>query len=126
RHSIATGEGGRGVNFSASWFATDKLMPFIRGGISEGDFALYDKSLSVGFGYFGLGKETNNLGVAVNWSETNEEAFGGDEQIAAEVFYNMQVGDNLQITPDIQVIKDPAFSSEDTAVVFGLRARVFF
>ena len=124
RHSNATGEGGRGVNVSASWFATDNIMPFVRGGISEGDVALYDKSLSVGFGYFGLGKPENTLGAAVNWSETNETAFGGDEQITAEVFYNMQFGKHLQITPDIQFIKDPAFSSEDSAVVFGVRAKI--
>lgn len=125
RHSNATGEGGRGVNFSASYFATEQIMPFIRGGFSEGDVALYDKSLSVGFGYFGLGKPTNTLGFAVNWAETNDVAFGGDDQVTAELYYNMQFGDHLQISPDIQYIKDPAFSSESSAWVFGLRARIF-
>ncbi|MGF1752779.1 carbohydrate porin [Vibrio makurazakiensis] len=125
QHSNKTGEGGRGVNFSASWFATPQIMPFIRGGVSEGDVALYDKSLSAGIGYFGLGAPKNNLGVAINWSETNEVAFGGDDQSAFEIYYNMQLTDYLQITPDIQYIKDPALSSESSAWVFGVRARVF-
>ncbi len=125
RHSNAAGEGGKGINFSASYFATEQLMPFIRGGFSEGDVALYDTSISVGFGCFGLGKPTNNLGFAINYAETNNEAFGGDEQWTTELYYNMQFGDHLQITPDIQYIKDPAFSGESSAWVFGVRARVF-
>ncbi len=134
RHSnSASAEGGKGINFSWSQFMTSQVMPFVRGGFSEGDVALYDKSLSVGLGYFGLGKATNNLGVAVNWAEVNGESFeagakaisGNTEQWTAEIYYNMQFGDHLQITPDIQYIKDPAFSSESSTWVFGVRARVF-
>lgn len=125
RHSNATGEGGKGINFSASWFATDNIMPFIRGGFSDGDVAIYDKSISVGIGYYGLGKPENTLGLAVNWAETNEVAFGDDEQYTAELYYNMQLGKHVQITPDIQYIKNPAASSEDSALVFGLRTRLF-
>ncbi|MGF1848591.1 carbohydrate porin [Vibrio lentus] len=131
-NSLAT-EGGSGVNFSWSQFMTPQVMPFVRGGFSEGDVALYDKSISVGMGYFGLGKPTNNLGVALNWAEVNGDSFeadakainGGTEQWTAEIYYNMQFGDHLQVTPDIQYIKDPAFSSESSAWVFGIRARVF-
>ncbi|MFB9227450.1 carbohydrate porin [Vibrio lentus] len=131
-NSLAT-EGGSGVNFSWSQFMTPQVMPFVRGGFSEGDVALYDKSISVGMGYFGLGKPTNNLGVALNWAEVNGDSFeadakaisGGTEQWTAEIYYNMQFGEHLQVTPDIQYIKDPAFSSESSAWVFGIRARVF-
>ncbi len=134
RHSNSlAAEGGSGVNFSWSQFMTDQVMPFVRGGFSEGDVALYDKSISVGMGYFGLGKPTNNLGVALNWAEVNGDSFaanakaisGSTEQWTAEIYYNMQFGDHFQVTPDIQYIKDPAFSSESSAWVFGIRARVF-
>ncbi|CAK3289012.1 porin [Vibrio crassostreae] len=134
RHNLAypdpnNTDGGKGINFSWSQFLTPQVMPFVRGGVSEGQVALYDKSLSVGFGYFGLGKPTNNLGLAVNWSELNEEvlqpAANSDEQWTAEIYYNMQLNDFIQVTPDIQYIKDPAFSSESSAWVFGIRARVF-
>ena len=134
RHSNSlSAEGGSGVNFSWSQFTSDQIMPFVRGGFSEGDVALYDKSISVGMGYFGLGKPTNNLGVALNWAEVNGDSFAADakatsgstEQWTAEIYYNMQFGDHFQVTPDIQYIKDPAFSTESSAWVFGIRARVF-
>ncbi|PSU35213.1 carbohydrate porin [Photobacterium lutimaris] len=117
-----------GFNFSASYFVNDNIMPFFRMGYSlEGDAALYKTSVSTGVGYFGLGQPTNTLGVAVNWSKINEAEFGiDDSQIVAEIYYNMQFGDHFQLTPDMQVIVDPAFSNEVVAVVFGLRGRLYF
>ncbi|GAM70098.1 hypothetical protein JCM19236_5645 [Vibrio sp. JCM 19236] len=127
--TVIGGDSGQGINFSYSTFVTSQIMPFIRGGFSEGDVALYDKSISVGFGYFGLGAPKNNLGFAVNWSETNSDtlqSFADDDQVTAELYYNMQFGDHFQLTPDVQFIHNPAMSSEDTALVFGVRGRVFF
>lgn len=127
--TVIGGDSGQGINFSYSTFVTPQIMPFIRGGFSEGDVALYDKSISVGFGYFGLGAPKNNLGFAVNWSETNSDtlqSFADDDQVTAELYYNMQFGDHFQLTPDVQFIHNPAMSSEDTALVFGVRGRVFF
>jgi len=135
QHSLSAtptseGDSGQGVNFSWSQFVTPQMMPFVRGGVSEGDVALYDKSLSVGLGYFGLGNPKNNLGVAINWSETNSDTlqneFGADkDQTAVEIYYNMQLTDYLQLTPDIQYINNPALSDESNAWFFGIRARVF-
>ncbi|WP_261817052.1 carbohydrate porin [Vibrio gallicus] len=134
RHNLAypdtaNTDGGQGINFSWSTFITPQIMPFIRGGISEGQVALYDKSVSAGFGYFGLGAPKNNLGFAVNWAEVNHQILQpishSDEQWTAELYYNMQFGEHFQITPDVQIIKDPAFSNKDSAVVFGIRARLF-
>ncbi|MGF1717018.1 carbohydrate porin [Photobacterium chitinilyticum] len=117
----------QGLNYSLSYFATPQLMPFLRGGFSfEGDAALYDVSVSAGFGYFALGTPNNNVGVAVNWSQANKEAWGTDEnQSAIEVFYNMQFGEYFQLTPDLQWINNPLLSSESNAFVFGLRGRIF-
>ncbi|KOO15606.1 porin [Vibrio xuii] len=128
--TVIGGESGQGVNFSWSQFITPQMMPFVRGGISEGDVALYDKSLSVGLGYFGLGSPKNNLGVAVNWSETNSDTLqrymnADKDQTAVEIYYNMQLTDYLQITPDIQYINNPALSNKSSAWVMGIRARVF-
>ena len=130
QHNLTNKDSGQGINFSASYFATEQLMPFIRGGFSEGDVAIYDRSLTAGIGYFGLGKPTNNLGLAINWSHVNdnlEHAYGVDdsEQFTAELYYNMQLNDYIQITPDIQYIKEPAFSNKSSTWVLGLRARIF-
>ena len=106
-------DGGKGINVSWSQFVTPQIMPFVRGGVSDGQVALYDKSLSAGLGYFGLVRSTNNLGFAMNWSQINEEILqpiaNSKEQWTAELYYNMQIGDYLQVTPDIQYIKRPFF-----------------
>ncbi|MGR5126114.1 carbohydrate porin [Photobacterium swingsii] len=124
RHSAFASQG---LNYSLSYFATPQLMPFFRGGFSlEGDAALYDVSVSAGLGYFGLGAPTHNLGVAVNWSQANKEAWGtNDSQSVIEVFYNMQFGEFIQLTPDIQWINNPILSTESNAFVFGVRGRIF-
>lgn len=128
--TVIAGESGQGINVSWSQFVTPQMMPFARGGLSEGDVALYDKSLSVGIGYFGLGSLKNNLGIAINWSETNSDTLqrymGAEEnQVTAELYYNMQLTQYLQVTPDIQYIDNPALSSEDHAWAIGIRARLF-
>ncbi|WED28357.1 carbohydrate porin [Vibrio sp. DW001] len=130
QHNLTNSSSGQGINFSASYFATSQIMPFLRGGFSKGDVALYDTSITIGLGYFELGAKNNNLGFALNWSEVNENLEGAygvesSEQLTTEVYYNIAVSPFIQITPDVQYIKDPAFSSEDNTWVFGLRARIF-
>ncbi|MCE2570258.1 carbohydrate porin [Motilimonas eburnea] len=124
RHSAKNSEG---VNFSLSYFVTPQIMPFVRAGFSiDGDAALYEKSISVGLGYFGLGAPKHNLGAAFNWSEANKEGWGTDDsQTTLEIYYNMQFGEHVQITPDFQWIHDPILSQESNALVFGLRGRIF-
>lgn len=130
QHNLTNTDSGKGINFSASYFATPQIMPFLRGGFSSGDVALYDQSLTVGLGYFALAGKNNNLGFAVNWSNVNDNlegaySVGDSTQITSELYYNIQATDFLQITPDIQYIKDPAFSTESSTWVFGVRARIF-
>ncbi|MBW3697751.1 porin [Vibrio sp. T187] len=130
QHNLTNTDSGQGINFSASYFASPQLMPFLRGGFSEGDVALYDKSISAGIGYFGLAGEGNNLGFALNWSEVNENlsdayGVGNSTQVTSEIYYNMALNNFIQVTPDIQYIKDPAFSTESSTWVFGIRARIF-
>ncbi|WP_122032377.1 carbohydrate porin [Aliivibrio sp. EL58] len=135
QHSLVDGGSGQGVNFSASFMATSQIMPFIRGGFSEGDVALYDKSVTAGLGYFGLGNAKNNLGFAFNWSEVNNDfsnvmksinsvADSSDSQLTSELYYKMALGEFVELTPNLQYIKDPAFSNEDSTWVAGIRARI--
>lgn len=118
----------KGLNFSASYFATAQIMPFLRGGVSEGDASLTKASVSAGIGYFGLGAPTNNLGVAVNWSQPNDEhvdfgdSFHDEDQYIMELYYNIALGKHFNITPDIQYIKNPSLNfTEDSTWVFGVR-----
>jgi len=135
QHSLVNGESGQGVNFSASFMATPQIMPFLRGGFSEGDVALYEQSITAGVGYFGLGSARNNLGFAMNWSKVNEDfsnvmkginsvSDSSRSQVTSELYYKMALGEFVEITPNIQYIKDPAFSNEYRTWVAGLRARI--
>ncbi|MCW0469229.1 hypothetical protein OH492_09870 [Vibrio chagasii] len=63
RHSNSlSAEGGSGVNFSWSQFTSDQVMPFVLGGLSEGDAGLWKQIDFCWYGVAGLGKPTNNLG----------------------------------------------------------------
>ncbi|MGB5706217.1 MAG: carbohydrate porin [Arenicellales bacterium] len=112
---------GQGINFSASK-KLNQWLPFVRGGFSEDAGTLTESSISTGFAYYGLGRETNNLGVAVNWADIDGS---DDDQVTFEAFYFMKLAGFVEITPDIQFIKNPALNpSESQITIYGLRARV--
>ena len=118
--------GGWGVAFQYVTHINDRWMPFIRGGYADEGGSLTEKSLSLGVAYNDVaGHDT--IGFAINWSEPNENTFepGLDNQIAAEVFYRIQLTKQIVITPDIQYIKDPALNPNESSLwIVGLRARL--
>jgi porin len=70
-----------------------------------------------GIGYY-LADVSSNLGALAGLSS---------EQ-GVEVFYNIEITPWLHLTPDLQIIIDPAagFDDRDTALVYGLRMQVTF
>ncbi len=119
--------GGWGVAFNYSRsLDNDRWMPFVRGGYADEGGTLLQKSLSVGVGYNAFGGR-DQLGVAVNWGEPNEDSFGPglDDQFVFETYYRWQLTEQFAITPDIQYLKNPALNPEhDSLWVFGLRGRL--
>jgi porin len=119
---------GWGVNFSYSKSFNEKWMPFFRGGYADEGGTLLQKTLSAGLGYH-WGGNNSLLGLGFNWGQPNEDTFGPglDDQYTVELFSRLQVLRNLQITPDIQYIRNPARNPEaSSSWVFGLRARLYF
>lgn len=119
---------GWGVAFSFSRLFADTWEPFFRAGYSEDGGALWERSVSAGFGYY-PGKKSNVLGVGLNWSRPSEEVFGPglDDQYTAEIYYRFQLLKVLTLTPDVQLLINPALNpEEDRLWVFGLRARLAF
>ena len=111
-----------GLAFSASWFINDKWAPFLRGGYSQDGAALLDGSVSVGFGRY-FDNSSNLLGLGVGWGSPAQD--GLEDQVTTEVFYRLQLAQNLALTPDIQVIFNPALNPDQNAIaVFGLRTRL--
>jgi len=119
---------GWGVAFSFSRLFADKWEPFVRAGYAHDGGALWERSISVGLGYH-TRKESDVLGIGINWSRPSSETFGPglDDQYTVEIFYRFQVLKILTITPDVQVVFNPALNPDkDVIAIFGLRARISF
>jgi porin len=119
---------GWGVNFSASRYLNDNLMPFLRGGFTEDAGSLLEASISGGVGYQTEAFD-GLLGAAVNWGRPNADTFGPDldDQFAMEVFYRAAVGRYGALTIDLQYIQDPAINPFESSIwMFNLRGRVAF
>ena len=113
-----------GLTFSAAWFVDDLWMPFLRAGYSNGGASLMKGSVSAGLGrYF---PETGNLfGFGFNWGQPADTSL--NSQVTTELFYRIQLTQNWAITPDIQVLFNPALSPDKSAIaVFGIRSRLNF
>ncbi len=119
---------GHGVTFAASRLFNDFWMPFVLGGVSDGDASKFEADLIAGIG---LGFNTTRraardvLGFAAGWGRPSDDAL--QEQYTYEVFYRFQLVELLAITPSAQLIVNPTGSPDETEVwVVGARVRVTF
>ena len=119
---------GWGVNASVSHVVDGHWLPFLRAAWANEGGGLYEVSVSGGFGY--QNKPGGNLlGVGLNWGRPNSDTFGVDldDQLISEVFYRIQLTENFQITPNLQIVGNPALNPDrDVVALFGLRARGTF
>ena len=113
---------GWGMAFSGSWYVKDSLLPFFRAGYSDTQASLLKGNVSTGLGYYREGS-SDLLGVGIGWGKPHEDSLS--DQYTAEIFYRLQLAQNLAVTPDIQFLIDPANNpGHDFITVFGLRARL--
>lgn len=124
---------GWGAFLSFSHTFEKKWLMFARGGFAEDGGSLLKRSVSIGGGYapagVGLPGAGHQLGFGVNWGQPNENLFGIDldDQYAFEAYFRLQVTKEFAITPDVQLLIDPALNPDkDTLWVFGLRARLSY
>jgi porin len=105
---------GHGVAFSISHVVDEHWLPFLRGGWAHGGDALYEASISAGFGY-SQDISSSLFGFGVNWSRPSEDTFGAklDEQITVEAFQKWQLTEGIELTPSIQYIRNPALNPEE-------------
>ena len=119
---------GWGVAFSFSRKIGNRWLPFIRAGYADGGGAPLDRSVSTGFGYFRQDR-SDVLGIGVGWGRPAEKTFGAqlDDQYSVEVFYRLQVSSHITITPDLQLLVNPALNpDEDRIWIAGIRVRLSF
>ena len=103
-------------------------MPFVLGGVSDGDATLFEADVVGGLGFAFNTKHRvarDVLAFAVGWGKPSSPALR--EQFTSEVFYRLQLVEHLAITPSAQLIVNPAANPDRTEVwVLGLRARWSF
>ena len=104
-------------------------MPYLRAGISsKGGGWLLQKSVSAGLGYH-LKDGVSLFGLGLNWSQPSEDSYGPglENQFSTELFCRFKLLQNLELTPNMQWIINPALNTmADQSLVLGLRGRVFF
>jgi porin len=72
-----------------------------------------------------MGNRDDIVGLALAWGQPEDRLLRN--QYIAELFYRMQITNNLQLTPDVQLIREPSRNRDnDTIGVFGLRLRLVF
>jgi len=120
RESAETPEGW-GLNFSLARTLGERLVPFLRMGWSDGGLTALEATVASGLGIeFSQGDE---LGVGASWGRPAES--GLRDQYTAELFYRLQVTSDFAVTPNVQVILDPAANpAESSIVVYSLRAGI--
>lgn len=82
--------------------------------------------MSTGLGYY-MKRRADLLGFGLNWSRPSPTGVGPglNDQVTMELFYRLQLSPNFAITPDVQLIIDPALNpTEDSLGVLGVRARL--
>jgi len=120
---------GWGGAVSASHLFADRWLPFVRAGWSDGGGGVpLEGSVAVGAGYY-LRDQSDLLALGLNWGRPSSETYGGglDDEYSIELFYRVHLMKSLTITPDVQVLINPALNPDAEVVgVFGLRARLIF
>jgi porin len=122
REDAGTPEG-HGVAFTVQRFVCDRWLPFFRFGYSDGDAALMQTNFSTGLG---LRRDNYDVaGVGLSWGTLADGSLR--DQFTSEFFYRFQLTQFLAVTPDIQVIVDPALNPNvDVLAFFGIRLRAAF
>ena len=99
-----------------------RCMAFIEAGMSDGDAPLYESSVTVGAMHY-MAARSDLVGLAVNWGDPVDKALR--EQLTGELFYQLQLAQNLAITPSVQLVIDPALNpAENELWITGVRARL--
>jgi porin len=110
-----------GVVASFTRFIGDRWMPFVRAGVSDEGTGLMEETVSVGAGRY-FSKHSDVLGFGVSWGSPPGAL---EDQYTAEAFYRLQLAPNLAVTPDVQLVVDPALDpDEDSVLFFGVRLRL--
>ncbi|EOC6597194.1 carbohydrate porin [Vibrio parahaemolyticus] len=143
RDAVGNDKQGHGVNISVAGLVDNQWLPFVRAGWAKDGGAMYDASVSVGFGYIPASRSQDMIGLAFNWASPMASTFADidfDDQYTAELYYRAKVAPWFQLSPSVQVLSHTAINvnaiesgdmanaliKDKTDVVFGLKAQFLF
>ena len=126
-HTAATSEhgDGAGVALSVDQEVPMHLVPFLRLGYCPAGVGR--TSTEVDWGVVSvepLGRPSDRLGIGATWAQPTPPST--HDQFAIEAFYRAELVDGFQVTPDVELIFDPALNPNSTfQAIFGIRVRAY-
>jgi porin len=113
---------GKGAALGGSWTFDRRWLVFARTGLSTGGASNMRHSSTFGFNY--LSREYfDGFGLAINYAEPSDESLR--DQSTMEMFFRMQISQNIAVTPSFQLLLNPALNpQQDHIEVYGLRFRI--
>jgi carbohydrate-selective porin OprB len=115
---------GSGWAVSAIHQLSEKYLPFVRFGHSDGGGGVAaENAVSVGMEIKQRFDQVWTVGAG--WAEPSRKTFGPGlkNETVLETSYKFQLSESFSITPDVQVVFNPANNVDESSVwVFGLRA----
>jgi porin len=102
------------------------IVPFLRYSYGDGGATAIRQTFAVGLGLEEpFGYSIDLIGLGFSWGEPTDQALR--DQYVLEAFYRFYLTPLTHITPDLQVILDPAKNpTEDMLVVGSVRLRTLF
>ncbi|MSR41069.1 MAG: hypothetical protein EXS10_04115 [Phycisphaerales bacterium] len=109
------------------------LAPFVEYAIGSEVNATASMELSIGLGVFSpLGRTDDYAGIGWSWAQPTSSY--GDlaptndppSTSVLEAFYRVQLTNSMQLSPDIQLLCNPANGDDSTVVAFALRLKTQF
>jgi hypothetical protein len=127
-HNHLFGKDGWGFGFNLDQeLGNEDLLAFFRFGLGEKEVTPVKRFLSGGLAYnapFGRSKDTLALGVS--WAAPSP-GVGRQNETLIETYYRLSLSPSIALTPDLQVIFDPALAPDNrTVVIGGLRLTMQF
>jgi len=114
---------GSGWAVSTAWRLNDTYFPFLRFGHSDGGGGVAaEDAVSAGVEISRPQGEAWTIGAG--WAKPSEDTFGSglDNETVLEMSYKFQIAKNFSLTPDVQVVFNPATNpGKDSIWIFGIR-----
>ena len=104
---------------------SDDFGVFLRYGDNDGGLNSIERLLSMGISSLApFGRKNDQAGVGISYTHPANSDL--QDEYSADVYYRLQVTEDLELSADTQLILDPSASDQDVVAVFGVRARLLY